>query len=105
MVQLDSEWLLREELQTRKRVNRISQTSQTYTYSSLRDGAVAEGMILDRQNRREILVKSALESAQLEVRAIVKGTGGGYLRAMMSELGRQSRLQQTKGQKMPQALE
>lgn len=104
-VPLDPDWLLRDELQARKRVNRISQTSQTYTYSLLRDGAVAEGLIFDRQNRREILVKLALESTELEVRDIVKGIRDSYLRTMMFGLGRRFRLQQTKRQKMPQALE
>ena len=38
MVQLDPEWLLRDELQGRKRIDRIdrvTQTCQTYTYSLL----------------------------------------------------------------------
>ena len=77
IVQLDPEWLLRDEHQARKRINRSTQTGQTYSYSVHCTDSVAESMIFDRQNRRENLMKLALDATNtdLQVDNVQRGKG------------------------------
>ena len=76
MVQLDPEWLLRDELQARRRINQITQTGQTYSYSLRCIGSNAKNMIADRQNRRDLLLKQALDpTANIEPNDIKRGIG------------------------------
>lgn len=77
IVQLDPEWLLRDEHQARKRINRRTQTGQTYSYSVHFTDSVAESMIFDQQNRRENLMELALDAttADLQVRIVEKEKG------------------------------
>ena len=77
LVQLDPEWLLRDEHQARKRINQISQTRQTYTYSVHCINSVAKNMIFDRQNCRENLKNLALNATNIDltVRKVKRGIG------------------------------
>lgn len=43
LVQLDLEWLFRDEFQARKRINRIGQKKETFTYSLISKGSHPEG--------------------------------------------------------------
>jgi hypothetical protein len=59
--------LTRDELQTRKRINRITQTAQTHTYSLVFVRVKAEKLIYDRQNRRTHLLTLTLNSNSIEI--------------------------------------
>ena len=67
LVQLDPEWLLQDEHQACKRINWISQTGQTYTYSVHCIDFVAKSMIFDRQNCWENLKNLALNATNIDL--------------------------------------
>jgi hypothetical protein len=52
LMQLNFEWMSRNEQQTRKRINRITQKDQTYIYVLYFEDSQVKQMIHDRQNRR-----------------------------------------------------
>jgi hypothetical protein len=59
--------LTRDELQTRKRINKITQTAQTHTYFLVSVKVKAEKLIYDRQNRRTYLLTLTLNSNSIEI--------------------------------------
>jgi hypothetical protein len=67
MIQLNLEWLTRDELQTRKQINRITQTAQTHTYFLVSVKVKAEKLIYDRQNKRIHLLTLTLNSNNIEI--------------------------------------
>ena len=72
LVQLDPEWLFCDKLQAQKRINRISQTEETYTYSFICEGSMVETLINERQVQRLYLLNKALDVAHADVEDIVK---------------------------------
>lgn len=61
LVQLDPEWMERDQEQAKKRINRIGQKEATFTYMLRCVGSAVEETIYDRQNRRTHLVRMALD--------------------------------------------
>lgn len=66
LVRLDPEWMDPDEQQARKRIHRITQTKQTYTYALRSKRSEVEEMTHDRQNRRVQMMKLALDSAMID---------------------------------------
>jgi hypothetical protein len=52
LMQLNFEWMSRNEQQTRKKINKIIQKDQTYIYVLYFEDSQVKQMIHDRQNRR-----------------------------------------------------
>jgi SNF2 family DNA or RNA helicase len=75
LVQLDPEWMSRDEQQARKRINRITQKGQTYTYALYSEGSQVEQMIHDRQNRRAHMMNLALDPNLTNVSKVTRGIG------------------------------
>jgi hypothetical protein len=70
MIQLNSEWLIRDELQARKRINKITQIRQIHIYSFVFVSVKIEELIYDRQNRRTLLLNLTLNSNNIEIENI-----------------------------------
>ena len=75
LVQLDPEWMGRDELQARKRINRITQTARTYSYSLCCPESKVEEVIFDRQGRRGHMLALSLDPANIDGRDITRGIG------------------------------
>ena len=75
LVQLDPEWMAQDELQARKRVNRLPQTGQTHTYALIAIGSDVERVIHDRQYRRSYMIEMALDPANIKDSDIKRGVG------------------------------
>lgn len=59
-VQIEPEWLLRDENQVKCRANRIGQKLQTFSYGFLCVDSHVEQLIHNRQRRRNILLRLAM---------------------------------------------
>lgn len=72
LVQLDSEWMIRNEIQVRKRINRVSQTQSTHTYALIFEESDVEKIMQDRQTRRAYLIDLALDSINMQMNTITR---------------------------------
>jgi len=75
LIQLDPEWMERDQEQAKKRINRIGQQKATSTYLLQCVGSDVEQAIYDRQNRRTHLMKLALDPDQFGQGTIKRGVG------------------------------
>jgi SNF2 family DNA or RNA helicase len=64
--------MIRDEQQTRKRINRIIQTRQTYIYALLFKDSRVEKMIYDRQHKKTYMMQLALNHKKIEVEKITR---------------------------------
>jgi hypothetical protein len=62
--------LIRDDLQTRKRINKITQIRQIHIYSFVFVNVKIEKLIYDRQNRRTLLLNLTLNSKNIEIENI-----------------------------------
>ncbi len=72
LIQLNSKWMIRDEQQTKKRINRITQTRQTYIYALLFKDSRVEKMIYDRQHKRAYMMQLALNHKEIEIEKITR---------------------------------
>ncbi len=64
--------MIRNELQIRKRINRITQKKQIYIYALLSKESQIEKMIYDRQNRRAHMMQLTLNHIIIEDEKITR---------------------------------
>lgn len=64
-MQIEVEWTLYDKRQGRKRVNRITQTRLTFTYSLCCEYSIVKDMICKRQQRWENFLQIALKNVDL----------------------------------------
>jgi hypothetical protein len=62
LVQLNFEWMFRNEQQARKRINKITQKNQTYIYALYFKESEVKKMIYDWQNRRTHIMNLTFDS-------------------------------------------
>lgn len=72
LMQLEPEWMDRDERQARKRINRVSQTELTHTYALIFERSRIEEIIQDRQARRAYILKLVLDSANLQIDVVTR---------------------------------
>jgi hypothetical protein len=70
MIQLNSEWLIKDESQVRKRINKITQIRQIHIYSFVFVNVRIEELIYDWQNWRTFLLNLTLNSNSIEIENI-----------------------------------
>ncbi len=58
--------MINDEQQTRKRINKIKQKKQTYTYVLLFKNSRVEEMIYDRQNKKTYMMQLVLNHVEIE---------------------------------------
>lgn len=75
LVQVDPEWMERDHRQGQKRINRIGQTRDTFTYDLFNTDSAVEATIYDRQGRRAALLKLALDPSILDTSNFQRGQG------------------------------
>lgn len=75
LIQLDPEWMERDQEQAKKRINRIGQRQTTHTYTLQCIGSEVEQAIYDRQNRRTHLMKVALDPDKFAEGSLKRGVG------------------------------
>ncbi len=64
--------MIRNEQQTRKKINRITQTRQTYIYALLFKDSRVEKMIYDRQHKKAYMMQLALNHKKIEIEKITR---------------------------------
>ncbi len=64
--------MIRDELQIRKRINRITQKKQIYIYALLSKESQIKKMIYDRQNRRAHMMQLTLNHTIIEDEKITR---------------------------------
>ena len=75
LVQLDPEWMHRDQEQAKKRINRIGQNKPTSTYTLRCVGSEVERAIYDRQHRRTNLFNMALDPDKFNQEGMQPGIG------------------------------
>lgn len=76
LVQYDPEWLERDEMQARKRINRITQHVPTHTYSLRAKGSVIEELIHQRQDRRAAMIAASLNADLIDRNSLAQRPEG-----------------------------
>jgi hypothetical protein len=72
MIQLNSKWLIKNEIQILKRINKITQIKQIHIDFLVFVNVTIEELIYNRQNRRTLLLNLTLNSNNIEIENITR---------------------------------